>query len=210
MLGLPRASLADLRGGGPAHNAAVVRALLGGATGPVRDIVLLNAAAAIAVADGLGPVTKARTASGDPAAAGEALAQALSEGLARAAAAVDSGAAAALLARWAELTDRLPRLAAAPDCASSRSAAARWTPALLVTAVAVPRRSASARTRRACHGTARRRRKRASRARIAGLGRAGRGAAGTGGVPLAAGPVRDEARRPATEPCRPRYATAGA
>ena len=92
-LGLPRASLADLRGGDPAHNAAVVRAVLAGQAGPVRDIVLLNAAAAMAAADGLGAVAAARSA--DPAATaaatGEALAKALSEGLARAAAAVDSG-----------------------------------------------------------------------------------------------------------------------
>jgi anthranilate phosphoribosyltransferase len=113
VLGLPRSSLADLRGGDPAHNAAVVRALLSGATGPVRDIVLLNAAAAIAVADGLEPVTKARTASGDPSSSAsseatrDALARALSEGLSRAAAAVDSGAAAALLARWADASHRL-------------------------------------------------------------------------------------------------------
>src|ERR1700759_3360839 len=52
-LGLPRCTLDDLRGGDPAHNAGVVRAVLDGATGPVRDIVLLNAAAAIAAADGL-------------------------------------------------------------------------------------------------------------------------------------------------------------
>src|ERR1700761_7562973 len=64
-LGLPRASLDDLRGGDPGHNAAVVRALLDGQAGPVRDIVLLHAAAAMAAADGLGPVAAARPA--DPA-----------------------------------------------------------------------------------------------------------------------------------------------
>ena len=101
----------------------MVRAVLAGEAGPVRDIVLLNAAAAIAAADGLGEVAAARTA--DPAATaaatGEALAKTLSEGLARAAAAVDSGASAALLARWvdtstpppARLTPR-PRPAATP------------------------------------------------------------------------------------------------
>lgn len=110
-LGLPRATLADLRGGDPAHNAFVARSVLDGAAGPVRDIVVLNAAAAIAAADGLGAVAAARTASAGPAATasatGEALAKALSGGLARAAAAIDSGAAPALLARWVEASNRL-------------------------------------------------------------------------------------------------------
>jgi anthranilate phosphoribosyltransferase len=109
VLGIARSSLADLRGGDPARNASVARAVLRGSAGPVRDIVLLNAAAAITVADGLAAVAAARTA--DPAATasatGEALAKALSDGLARAAAAVDSGAAAALLSRWVEVSNRL-------------------------------------------------------------------------------------------------------
>ena len=108
-LGLPRSSLADLRGGDPAHNASVVRAVLAGEAGPVRDIVLLNAAAAMAAADGLGAVAAARSA--DPAATaaatGEVLAKALSERLARAAQAVDTGATAALLARWVDASNRL-------------------------------------------------------------------------------------------------------
>ena len=108
-LGLPRSTLADLRGGDPARNAAVVRSVLAGEAGPVRDIVLLNAAAAMAAADGLGEVAAARTADPDATAAatGEALVKALSEGLARAAAAVDSGASAALLARWVDTSRRL-------------------------------------------------------------------------------------------------------
>ncbi len=48
--GLPRATLADLKGGDPAHNAARLRELLDGAKSPYRDIVLLNAAAAFIVA----------------------------------------------------------------------------------------------------------------------------------------------------------------
>jgi anthranilate phosphoribosyltransferase len=95
-LGLPRASLDSLRGGDPAHNAGVVRAVLAGEPGPVRDIVLLNAAAGLAAADGL-----AQAASAD------ALIKALTDGLARAAEAVDSGAAEALLARWAATSHRL-------------------------------------------------------------------------------------------------------
>jgi anthranilate phosphoribosyltransferase len=105
VIGLARSSLTDLRGGDPAHNASVVRSVLAGETGPIRDIVLLNAAAAMAAAEGLASVAAART--GDPAAAGEALAKTLSEGLARAAAAVDSGAASALLARWVDASNRL-------------------------------------------------------------------------------------------------------
>lgn len=48
--GLPRAALEQLRGGEPAENAARLRALLEGETGPLRDIVLLNSAAALIIA----------------------------------------------------------------------------------------------------------------------------------------------------------------
>lgn len=52
-LGLRRASLADLRGGEPAENAALLRALLSGEDRtPRRDVVLLNAAAALATENG--------------------------------------------------------------------------------------------------------------------------------------------------------------
>jgi anthranilate phosphoribosyltransferase len=107
-LGLPRASISDLRGGDPAVNAAAVRAVLAGQAGPVRDIVLLNAAAAITAAR-LG-------ASGSGAGSGEvgvscsdsdSLTKALGDGLARAAAAVDSGATADLLDRWTQASNRL-------------------------------------------------------------------------------------------------------
>ena len=50
MAGLKPAKLDELRGGDPAANAATLRALLDGAEGPIRDIVLLNAAAALIVA----------------------------------------------------------------------------------------------------------------------------------------------------------------
>ncbi len=49
--GLPRATLAELRGGTPEENAEALRAVLAGAEGAYRDIVLLNAAAALVVAD---------------------------------------------------------------------------------------------------------------------------------------------------------------
>lgn len=101
--GLPRATLADLRGGDAAHNAGVVRAMLAGEHGPVRDIVLLNAAAAIAASEGLPFAAPAP----DPAAAADGLAKALTDGIGRAAQAVDSGAAADLLQRWTAASNRL-------------------------------------------------------------------------------------------------------
>ncbi|HYH29693.1 MAG TPA: anthranilate phosphoribosyltransferase, partial [Pseudonocardia sp.] len=90
-LGIAPASREDLRGGSPADNAEVVRALVAGRTGPVRDAVLLNAAAALVAFDG------------PPA----HLADALPAALERAAAAVDSGAAERLLARWVEFSSSL-------------------------------------------------------------------------------------------------------
>ena len=48
--GLPRARLEDIRGGEPQHNAELMRDLLGGAEGPLRDVVLLNSGAALLVA----------------------------------------------------------------------------------------------------------------------------------------------------------------
>lgn len=50
-VGLPRAVLADITGGAPDHNAAALKRLLEGETGPYRDIVCLNAAAAFLVGD---------------------------------------------------------------------------------------------------------------------------------------------------------------
>jgi anthranilate phosphoribosyltransferase len=98
-LGLPRATISDLRGGDPSVNAAVVRSVLAGQTGPVRDIVLLNAAAAMTAARlGASEVTCSDS---------DSLAKALGDGLARAAAAVDSGAAAELLDRWTQASNRL-------------------------------------------------------------------------------------------------------
>ncbi|MET8358259.1 anthranilate phosphoribosyltransferase [Micromonospora sp. NPDC005171] len=85
-LGVPRSTLADLRGGDAPYNAGVARRLLAGETGPVRDAVLVNAAAALATQ---GPLD------GD-------LTEALRAGLARAAESIDSGAAAATLDRWIE------------------------------------------------------------------------------------------------------------
>jgi len=49
-VGLPSARLEDLRGGEPRHNARLMRELLAGTGGPLRDIVLLNSGAALVVA----------------------------------------------------------------------------------------------------------------------------------------------------------------
>ncbi|MFO1080730.1 MAG: anthranilate phosphoribosyltransferase [Reyranellaceae bacterium] len=49
-IGLPRASLADLRGGDAAHNAAAIHDVLAGKKSAFRDIVVLNSAAALMVA----------------------------------------------------------------------------------------------------------------------------------------------------------------
>jgi anthranilate phosphoribosyltransferase len=48
--GLPLARLEDIRGGEPQHNARLMQELLGGAGGPLRDVVLLNSGAALFVA----------------------------------------------------------------------------------------------------------------------------------------------------------------
>jgi anthranilate phosphoribosyltransferase len=92
-LGLARSAREDLRGGDPAHNAAVARAVLSGEAGPVRDMVVLNAGAALAAAAGV-PRPDDLTA-------------ALADGCARASAAIGSGAAAALLDRWIAASQRL-------------------------------------------------------------------------------------------------------
>jgi anthranilate phosphoribosyltransferase len=70
--GIAPASIDDLAGGDAAHNAAIVRAVLAGKTGPVRDIAVYNAAAALLVAG---------------------LARDISEGMQQAAAAIDDGRA---------------------------------------------------------------------------------------------------------------------
>jgi anthranilate phosphoribosyltransferase len=85
-LGIPRVDPAALRGADAAHNATVTRRFLAGETGPVRDAVLLNAAAALTAVEG----PRADT-----------LLDQLAAGLARAARAVDTGAAAAALQAWA-------------------------------------------------------------------------------------------------------------
>jgi anthranilate phosphoribosyltransferase len=83
-LGIATASPEALRGGSPEVNADVFQRVMNGEEGPVRDAVLLNAAAGLVAFDEHA----------------ERLHDALGAGLARAAAAVDDGRAADQLARW--------------------------------------------------------------------------------------------------------------
>jgi anthranilate phosphoribosyltransferase len=92
-LGLPRSNPGDLRGADATHNAAVVRAVMAGERGPIRDTVVLNAASALAAAGG---VPRA-----------EDLTAALADGITRATAAIDSGAARSLLDRWTTTSQHL-------------------------------------------------------------------------------------------------------
>ncbi|HVE25220.1 MAG TPA: anthranilate phosphoribosyltransferase [Sporichthya sp.] len=88
-LSIPRSQPGDLRGGDRVHNAGVVRELLAGKPGPVRDAVVLNAGAALAMCD---PADTAP------------LADRVARGIARAAAVVDDGTAARTLERWIAAT----------------------------------------------------------------------------------------------------------
>jgi anthranilate phosphoribosyltransferase len=90
-VGIAAADPQALKGGAAAFNAEVVRRLLAGERGPVRDAVLLNAAAAIAAFDGVLDSAQA----------------AVRHGLPIAAASIDDGAGAALLPAWAELSQKL-------------------------------------------------------------------------------------------------------
>ena len=90
--GLSNAPLSAIVGGDPAENARISLAILAGERGAPRDAVLLNAAAAIAAFEGdLDSDVKQR----------------LTAGLSRATEAVDSGAASALLKKWAALTSQI-------------------------------------------------------------------------------------------------------
>lgn len=85
-LGIPPARPEDLRGADAAFNGRVARELFGGRTGPVRDMVLLNAAALITAYEGTPPADR--------------LTETLRAAYERAAQAIDSGAASTLLDRW--------------------------------------------------------------------------------------------------------------
>jgi anthranilate phosphoribosyltransferase len=77
-VGLPKASLSALKGGDAQENARIIRRVLDGERGAPRDVVLLNAGAGLLIA-GQAPTVQ--------------------EGIARAARAIDSGAAANTLDR---------------------------------------------------------------------------------------------------------------
>ncbi len=78
-LGIERASPSDLAGGDAAAGARIARAILAGDPGPKRDVVLLNAGAALEVAG---------------------VAQDLQDGLRLAATSIDDGMAQDVLERW--------------------------------------------------------------------------------------------------------------
>lgn len=84
-VGLPRGRLADLAVSSPDESADVARGVLDGKPGPTRDIVLLNAAAALVVAD---------------------IATDMKDGIAKAAEAIDSGAARKALDVLVEVSNR--------------------------------------------------------------------------------------------------------
>lgn len=95
-LGIPAASADALRGGDASHNAGVVRDVLAGETGAVRDAVVLNAGVALALAtEGDGRFG-----------AYETFEEALQAGVERARDAIDSRAAADVLQRWIAVTHR--------------------------------------------------------------------------------------------------------
>jgi anthranilate phosphoribosyltransferase len=85
-LGIARVELGAIAGGSPEDNAEVVRAVLAGEDGPARDVVVLNAGAAILAGGG---------------------AHDLAAGAERAAEAIDSGAAEGVLERLVRLTGEL-------------------------------------------------------------------------------------------------------
>ncbi|MCS3843934.1 MULTISPECIES: anthranilate phosphoribosyltransferase [unclassified Microbacterium] len=96
-LGIPTADLADLIGGSPEHNAGVLRDTLAGTRGPVRDIVLLNAAAGIVAFELSQDATQVQ----------RPILDRLRDGYARAEAAIDDGSAAAKLEAWVDATREL-------------------------------------------------------------------------------------------------------
>jgi anthranilate phosphoribosyltransferase len=81
--GIPRATVADLQGGDVAESRRVADEVLSGMPGPRRDIVVLGAAAALLAAD---------------------LVTSWQDGMAAAAGAIDSGAAAKVLERWVDVS----------------------------------------------------------------------------------------------------------
>ena len=92
--GLANAPISALVGGDASENARITNSIFAGEKGAPRDAVLLNAAAAIAAFDGD---------------TGLGIYERLSASLAKAAKAVDSGAAADLLSKWVTLSQELAK-----------------------------------------------------------------------------------------------------
>jgi anthranilate phosphoribosyltransferase len=85
-VGLPRAPTEALKGGNAQHNKEMLERLLGGEKGPIRDVVLYNAAAGLLAADAVRDVRS---------------------GVKRAAESIDSGKAMKALRGLVELSQRL-------------------------------------------------------------------------------------------------------
>lgn len=98
-LGIPLAELSDLIGGSPEHNADVLRRTLAGEQGPVRDVVLLNAAAGIVAFELSQDATQVQ----------RPILDRLRDGFAKAADAVDDGRASAKLDEWVSVSRELAR-----------------------------------------------------------------------------------------------------
>ncbi|GAA4832124.1 anthranilate phosphoribosyltransferase [Garicola koreensis] len=88
-LGVSRCTVEDLQGGSPQHNAQLVRRLVAAEPGPVRDAVLINAAAGLTALD--------------EDSTGDAVSR-IRANMARAEESIDSGAAADVLQRWVAFT----------------------------------------------------------------------------------------------------------
>lgn len=95
-LGVASAPAEALRGGDAQENAAVARRLFEGESGPVRDAVLLNAAAALVALEAVGPATPTVP-----------VAERLADAVQRSRAALESGAASAALERWVAVVESL-------------------------------------------------------------------------------------------------------
>ncbi|RPJ64884.1 MAG: anthranilate phosphoribosyltransferase [Acidobacteria bacterium] len=85
--GVTKARPSELKGGSAAENEVIARAVLSGAAGPARDVVLLNAAAALMIAGAAGTIQA---------------------GLSLGSEAIDTGAAAGVLERLVDVSQGLP------------------------------------------------------------------------------------------------------
>jgi anthranilate phosphoribosyltransferase len=90
--GIARAPISALAGGDATENARITKAIFAGEKGAPRDAVVLNAAAAIAAYEGEMELS---------------LHNRMQKGIDRATQAIDSGAATALLSKWAALSQKL-------------------------------------------------------------------------------------------------------